>query len=91
MVEAFGSIEDILAVAPHPQPPLTPRIAERLISGAEELRRARAVTGVVRDLPLPPLPATLAKPPEDPQRLEELVREWGVAAQVSELQAALNS
>lgn len=89
LVAAWGSVEAILAVAEAGgAPPMTPRIAERLRSHAEEILRAKTVSTAVRDLPLGPVPA-VPSTPADAGELSRLTAEWGVERQVREVQVAL--
>jgi len=91
LVTAFGDLDDVLAAAGRPsvERPMTPRLAQALIGNADLVRRARTVTSVVRDLPLPgPVPAIPASP-ADPDRLAGLAAQWGVGRQLVDLQASL--
>jgi len=89
LVTAFGDLEGILAAA-DADPlvrPMTARLAQTLTQNADVVRRARRVTTVVRDLPLPgPVPASA---PVDPVRLSALADQWGVRRQVADLETAL--
>ena len=91
LVEAFGTVDGILAAAREQAPvrPLTPRLAAALLAHEEGLARATRVAEVVRDLPLPGQAATLPREPQAPAQLADLTREWGVQRQVADLQAAL--
>ncbi len=92
LVTAFGDLEGVLAAAASDQVerPMTPRLAHALLRDAEIVRRARKVTAVVRDLPLPgPVPA-IGGVPANADLLAALADEWGVRRQVAELEAAMD-
>jgi 5'-3' exonuclease len=91
MVSAFGDIDGILAAAER-QPdirPMTPRLAESLLAHREVILRARTVARVVLDLPVADVPTRLPAAAADPERLSALAAGWGVARQISDLQAAM--
>ncbi len=91
LVVAFGDLEGILAAATDATPtrPMTPRLAQTLKQNADLVRRARQVTSVVRDLPLPGVVPSVSSTPVDPERLAALTEQWGVQRQVADLEAAL--
>jgi 5'-3' exonuclease len=93
LVRAFGSCAEIVAAAQVPavERPMTPRLAAALTAAAEEVEAARVVATVVRDLVLPAEPVTLPRQPQDARALADLAAEWGVARQVAELEAALQT
>jgi 5'-3' exonuclease len=92
LVMAFGDLEGVLAAADPTAPvrPMTARLAQALTEGADVVRRARQVTSVVRDLPLPAAIPTAPPTVADPSRLTDLAEQWGVGRQVADLQAALH-
>ena len=82
LLTTYGSIDAVLdgaATAPTTKP-LTPRIAETLLTHADLIARSQQVATAVTDLSVPCEPATLAIPqsPADPAALTRLAQEWGV-------------
>jgi len=91
LVQAFGGLDGVIGAAHEAAiaRPLTPRIAERIRACCDELHRARTVTQVVRDVPVPALRPDIPGQPVDEQRLDALASEWGVGRQVTDLRRAL--
>ena len=91
LVQAFGGLDGVVAAAHEPEiaRPLTPRIAERIRACSDELHRARTVTQVVRDVPVPALRPDVPGQPVDEQRLQALAAAWGVSRQVTDLRRAM--
>lgn len=89
LIDAYGSLDGILAAAEtEPGKPLTPRIATALIEGAEQVRRAYAVTHLSSRADVPEL-----APPREPDRdrLEALIDSYGLRASVQRLLEAMES
>jgi 5'-3' exonuclease len=91
LVVAFGTLEGIVeAAGARPgERPMTPRLAATILEHADDVRRARTVATVVRDLKLPAPPPRRLSAPEDTGVLGAVAAEWGVARQLGDLQAAL--
>lgn len=91
LVTAFGDVEGVLAAAGDATTPrpMTPRLAQSLLQNADVVLRARRVTSVVRDLPLPGPVPPIPTHPADRARLDALADQWGVRRQVDELESAL--
>ena len=92
LVEAFGSLDDVVAAAAAAASrPMTPRIADRILASADELARARIVSSVVRELELPgDVPRVSALEPDE-ERIHAVASVWGVTRQVEELRRALSA
>ena len=89
LIDAYGSLDEILAAAEaEPGKPLTPRIAVALTEGAEQVRRAYAVTHLSSRAGVPEL-----SPPREPDRdrLEALIDSYGLRASVQRLLEAMES
>lgn len=93
LIASFGDLDTVIAEAHRaldgtpPERPLTARIAERIVAAEEELHRARQVTRVVRDLPLPA--DVLAGVHESNAKAAGIAAGWGVERQVRDLEHAL--
>ena len=89
LIDSYGSLDAILAAAEdEPRKPLTPRIAAALSAGAEQVRRAYAVTRLgsrhgVRELGAPRGPNL--------DRLEGLIDDYGLRASVQRLLETMGS
>lgn len=93
LISSFGDLDEVIRLAhsalegaPAARP-MTARIAERIVSVEDELRRARRVTTVVRDLDLPAdlFSGNRGMTPS----AREIGARWGVERQVRELVRAL--
>jgi 5'-3' exonuclease len=82
LIEASGSLNF--------DKPLTPRLADRIMSGADYLAAAMAVITAEERLPVGAWSIEIPYEPIDMQSLNELAVSWGVEKYVEELlQAAL--
>ena len=89
LIDAFGSLDAILSAAEtDPGKPLTPKIAAALTEGADQVRRAYAVTHLSSRAHVPEL-----APPREPDRdrLEDLIDHYGLRASVQRLLEAMGS
>lgn len=89
LIQAFTTVEQVIAAADTVTPPLTPRIAERIVEHAESLRAAETVATAVSTL-------RIHAPRWSPKRirsrtLDTLASEWGVTGPIAGLRAALEA
>ena len=92
LINEFGSLDSLIgaAAAVKCAKPLTPRLAQRITSGAPYLESALAVITAEKRLPIHQWSVDIPYEPVDPHGLEALAVKWGVEKYVAELlQAAL--
>jgi 5'-3' exonuclease len=85
LVARYGSLDGILAALDDPSAGFAPGLRTKLVAAHEYLAVAPTVVRVARDIPLPPIDATLPSAPHDPDRLIALAETWGVASSVRRL------
>lgn len=92
LVNEFGNLDNLIAAAAAVTfaKPLTPRLAERIYSGAAYLESALAVITAETRLPISQWNADIPYEPVDEEALDALAVRWGVEKYVADLlQAAL--
>jgi 5'-3' exonuclease len=87
LITEFGDLPGVLAAAADETVPLSAAVRGRLRGAAEYLERARRVVTVVRDLPLPPVEATIVAP--EPGALDGLRERWGLGGSLDRAAAAI--
>lgn len=92
LVSAYPKLEDLMRACNSAafDKPLTPRLAERIISGRDYLEAAMAVITAETRLPVSPWSLEVPYEPVDIRALRDLAAHWGVEKYVDKLlQAAL--
>jgi 5'-3' exonuclease len=90
LLAEFGDLDGILAAAADPGVPLSGAIRARIVAGTDYLARASAVAGVIRDLDLPSVDATIAITDAGRQEIRRLATRWGLGGSVSRVLASLD-
>jgi 5'-3' exonuclease len=85
----FGDLPTLLAALDAGDPTITGAQRARLQAARAYLDVAPIVVDVVRDIPLPPTPATLPTTPADPESLARLGEQWGLASSVARVRRTL--
>lgn len=92
LVGRFGTVEGVLAALDSGRPDGFPAGARAKLEAARDyLLAAPAVTRVVRDLALPPLPDALPLAPAEPARLVALADRWGLDGPLDRVWAAVQA
>jgi 5'-3' exonuclease len=91
LLQVYPTLTDLITAA-QTQPqikPLTPRIAEAIVSSRAYLSAAQAVTTLRDDVALPSTDWAPPSSPRDPDALNQILQEWGVERFVSEAMGSL--
>jgi 5'-3' exonuclease len=91
LLKRSGDLDGLLRALDEGDTAITGAQRSRLQAARDYLAVAPTVVDVVRDIPLPPVPAALPAAPADPQALARLVERWGLASPVSHLIQALTA
>ncbi|WP_030192967.1 5'-3' exonuclease [Streptomyces sp. NRRL S-87] len=91
LLDAYGSLDGIMAAVDDPASKLTPAQRRRLDEARPYVAVAPKVVKVASDVPLPPFDPTLPKAPADPEALSDLVRRWGLGGAVERLLSTLRA
>ncbi|HEY3736488.1 MAG TPA: 5'-3' exonuclease [Jatrophihabitans sp.] len=91
LVNSFGSVESILAAAESGADGLPAPIAKKILAARDYLALAPDVVRGRCDVPLALTRGELPVEPADPDRLEELVTQLGIAASVERIRKAIRA
>jgi len=89
LVNTFGGIAGLRAAAAEDGSDLPERQRKAITEAADYLDRAVKTSTVVADVDVPLVDATLPKSPKDPERVEALAAQWGVASALTRFHEAV--
>jgi len=89
LVNTFGGIAGLKAAAAEDGSDLPERQRKAITEAADYLDRAVKTSTVVADVDVPLVDATLPKSPKDPERVEALAAQWGVASALTRFHEAV--
>jgi 5'-3' exonuclease len=89
LVNTFGGIAGLKAAAAEDGSDLPERQRKAITEAADYLDRAVKTSTVVADVDVPLIDATLPKSPKDPERVEALATQWGVASALTRFHEAI--
>ncbi|GAA2150296.1 MULTISPECIES: 5'-3' exonuclease [Glycomyces] len=89
LVNTFGGIAGLKAAAAEDGSDLPERQRKAITEAADYLDRAVMTSTVVADVDVPLVDATLPKSPKDPERVEALAAQWGVASALTRFHEAI--
>jgi 5'-3' exonuclease len=89
LVNTFGGIAGLKAAAAEDGSDLPERQRKAITEAADYLDRAVKTSTVVADVDVPLIDATLPKSPKDPERVEALAAQWGVASALTRFHEAI--
>ncbi|NAZ85609.1 5'-3' exonuclease [Kineococcus indalonis] len=89
LLQRHGDLAGVRAAAADPASAVPAGQRRRLLEAAAYLDAAPAVVRTVAEVPVPAVADELPRAAADPQRLEELVRRWGLASSVERVLASL--
>ncbi|MFF0215725.1 5'-3' exonuclease [Streptomyces vinaceus] len=89
LLDAYGSLDGIIAAIDDPKSKLTPTQRKRLDESRPYLAVAPKVVRVASDVPLPEFDPALPAAPAQPDLVDALARRWGLGGAVSRLSSAL--
>ena len=87
LLRTFGSLQGVRAAAADPSSAMAPRLRGALTEAADYLDVAPQVVAVVRDLPVPAIPAT--QPDPDQAFLQAIGEEFAITSSIDRVVAAL--
>ncbi|MFK0220538.1 5'-3' exonuclease H3TH domain-containing protein [Streptomyces vinaceus] len=90
LLDAYGSLDGIIAAIDDPKSKLTPTQRKRLDESRPYLAVAPKVVRVASDVPLPEFDPALPAAPAQPDLVDALARRWGLGGAVSRLSSALH-
>jgi 5'-3' exonuclease len=89
LVNTYGGIAGLRAAAAEDGSDLPERQRKAITEAADYLDRAVRTSTVVADVDVPMIDATLPESPKDPERVEALADEWGVASALKRFHEAI--
>ncbi|MDN3243572.1 5'-3' exonuclease [Glycomyces tritici] len=91
LVNTFGGIAGLKAAAAEDGSDLPERQRKAITEASDYLDRAVRASTVVADVDVPVIDATLPKSPKDPERVEALAAQWGVASALARFHEAIQA